>query len=188
MKMSKFENIWSTPFGQYFLEDAALQHYIIELINRPVGNIGNTFDFLEDADKSHPFIKWLYTCAEDYLSKFYPNHGEIEIQRAWVSTQLYGDNTDLHSHNPVDFVGVYYINCEPDHPELIILDPRPPHWFNEVKTTDKYGITHDGSRHISVKPEPYKLIMFPGYLMHGVGINMSQIPRHALAVNFKIKR
>jgi len=187
---SNYREIWSTPISEYILEDITLQKYITDMLfnqqdsyGNPVGNNFNIIDNQED-----PFVQWTYSCVYDFLAKFYTTDKKVELHRAWVSSQKPLESVPVHSHAPVDVVAVYYINTIPEHPELLVYDPRPAHRFNEV-VIEKNGIVlDDGARNIFIKPEPYKMVLFPGYLLHSVNTNLTNVPRFSLAMNFKLLR
>lgn len=185
---SDYREIWSTPIAEYQLEDQRLHELVVNYVNQPYGGQGNTFNIMQDRESD--FTKWVFKCCADYLSKFYDKESpEVYIKRAWVTTQNYGQPNQTHSHGGTDIIGVYYIHATPEHPDLAIYDPRPPHIFNEVSFWNDEGIQiADCARQVYIKPITGKLIFLPGYLLHGVDANLSKDPRLSLAMNIKIKR
>lgn len=168
---------WSTPIGEYTLDDMSLEGHLVALLNKDYTQ-GGEFNLLEEGDV---FLKWVYACARDYTSGLYVKNHENVLVRSWVNTQKPLEDLPAHSHAPVDFVGVFYLNSNKNHPSLQIYDPRPAHKFNEVVS----GIV-DCARNIDVVPEKNKLIFFPGYLLHGVRTNMTRDIRQSIAMNFRI--
>lgn len=183
---SNYKEIWSTPIAEYYLDRIELHATIIETMNKRFNDIGNTLNVVDSMNTE--FISWVYNCIYDYLNKFYNLQNKIIIQRGWIEKQDQFETNEAHSHAPVDLIAIYYIDPHPEHPELIVYDPRPPHRFNEVKIIKNGIIRADCARHITIKPEPYKLVVLPGYLLHGVGTNLSEHPRYSLAMNIKIER
>lgn len=188
MMKSNYREIWATPIAEYQLEDQNLHQLVVDMVNKPYDGQGNSFNIMEDKDNE--FTKWVFSCCQDYLSKFYDKKNpEVYIKRAWVTTQQYGQPNQTHSHGATDVIGVYYIHATEEHPDLAIYDPRPPHIFNEVSFWNDEGIQiADCARQIYVQPRSGKLLFLPGYLLHGVDANLSQDPRLSLAMNIKIKR
>lgn len=172
------KHYWSTPIGEYTLDDKSLEGHVNTLLNKDYVE-GNEFNILCEGDV---FLNWVSERARDYVSGFYALETEIEMVRSWVNTQKPLEDLPVHSHAPVDFVGVFYLNSNENHPHLQIYDPRPPHKFNEVSS----GMV-DCARQIDIQPKKNKLIFFPGYLLHGVRANMTREIRQSLAMNFKIK-
>lgn len=178
-----FREYWSTPIAEYQLDNEDLKTHVVDIINKEY-DLGNEVNILVDGDM---FLEWVYSCSKNYLSKFYKNDCEVELARSWVNLQKPLENLPIHSHAPIDFVGVYYINSTDNHPLLNIYDPRPPHKFNEVVVERNGQNVVDCARQISIKPKQGHLVLFPGYLMHGVDANLTRTSRQSLAMNFKIK-
>ena len=186
--MSNYKEIWSTPIAEYFVE-AKIHNDFVEFLNTfpGTGPEGNKFNLLDGVDSE--FTKWVMSCCADYVSKFYNKPADLYIKRSWITIQKYGQPNETHSHGETDVVGVYYIDSNKDHPKLTVYDPRPPHIFNEVEVRNSSGIViADCARHISIEALSGKLVFIPGYLLHGVDINLQQEPRSSLALNIKIKR
>lgn len=178
-------NYWSTPIEEFFLEDQ-------QIIAESIGILQNKVP-LEHRSVSHSiyneqslFFKWVHFCAKQYLSENFNENRECYIDRAWAVVQRFGVNNDAHSHAPFDLAAVYYVNANEQHPELEIFDPRPPHFFNNVFRTVSDGAVMGGCRSIKIKAENNKLVIFPGYLLHGVGTNMSQEPRACISMNINV--
>jgi hypothetical protein len=171
------KHYWSTPIGEYTLDDVSLEGHLGDLLNKDYSQ-GGEFNLLEEGDV---FLNWVYECARDYTSGLYPKYHENMLVRSWVNTQKPLEDLPVHSHAPVDFVGVFYLNSRDTHPSLQVYDPRPPHKFNEVVSG-----TVDCARHIDINPEKNKLVFFPGYLLHGVRANMTREVRQSIAMNFRI--
>jgi hypothetical protein len=188
MMTSEYREIWATPVAEYQLESPEIHQLVVDMVNQPYDVEGNKFNIMEDKDSA--FTQWVFACCNEYLSKFYKKENpEIIIKRAWVTTQDYGKPNQTHSHGATDIIGVYYIHATDEHPDLAVYDPRPPHIFNEVSIWNDNGIQiADCARQIYIKPVTGKLLLIPGYLLHGVDSNLSKDPRLSLAMNIKIKR
>jgi len=187
--MSNYKQIWSTPIGEYMATPELHNEFIQWLETFPgQGPMGNTFNLLAGADNT--FTQWVDTCCKEWLSNFYDGEPDIYVKRAWITIQKYGQPNETHSHGDTDIVSVYYCHSNPEiHPNLTVYDPRPPHIFNEVKVKNKDGLViADCARHVSIEATTGKLFFMPGYLLHGVDINISQEERRSLAMNIKIKR
>ena len=182
---SSFKQLWSTPLGEYTLEDSSIHNELIEAYNTPF-NIedGTKFNLLDDRCKK--FSDWVLSCCSDYTSNFF-NRTECEIKRSWITTLKYGEYNHFHTHGDSDIVAVYYLETVEEHPELQVFDPRGPHSFNSSNIVKDGKIICENIRYILIPATKFKLVLLPGYLLHGVGTNMSQIPRVSVAMNIKVK-
>ncbi len=182
---SNYREIWPTPIGEYWLEDINIHNELIQLIDKKYQTWkGDDSMNLFDIDCN--FSLWVKECVKDYTSKFGFPTEKVEFQRAWCTTQpKYHDNY-IHVHNLVDLACVYYVDVLPNHPPLEILDPREPHKFNRVRRKMADGHIASGFISIQIPPEKYKLVIHPGYLKHGVGVNMQDYPRTSVAMNTKV--
>jgi hypothetical protein len=186
--MSNYKEIWSTPIAEYFVEPKIHNDFVEWLkLPRGVGPEGNQFNLLENIDTE--FTQWVIASCKDYISKFHTDPGIPYIKRSWITTQKYGEPNQTHSHGGTDIVGVYYLESHKGHPGLNVYDPRPPHIFNEVKFFNDSGIMiADCARSINIEAITGKLFFMPGYLLHGVDINITDVPRSSVAFNINIHR
>jgi uncharacterized protein (TIGR02466 family) len=84
----------------------------------------------------------------------------------------------MHDHPGSLFVIVYYIACEENSGDLILMDPRGYTNF-DIQTGDgQYD-----AKYKRIKPQVGKMVMFPGYITHGVETNKSSKTRLSLATN-----
>jgi hypothetical protein len=191
MKKS-YKEIWPTPIGEYWLEDDSIHDELVEHINSMYKNWKGD-DTMNLFPQPTRFTEWVFECVRDYTNNFFPID-ECVIGRAWATCQRYGHDNFLHSHahfNPGsggDLACVYYLDVVEGHPQLEVLDPRPAHKFNMVNRKMADGNIASGFCSIQLKPEKFKLVMHPGYLMHGVGVNMLEYPRTSVAMNINLKR
>ena len=183
MKMS-YNEIWSVPVAEYVIENIECHKELQHLVTSTEKQQGVDFDILEGVENN--FTKWAKACAIDYISQFSEHPFEVVRNRSWVTIQNYGEKTWTHSHSNVDVIGVYYLSAVDGHPELEIYDPRPPNIFNTKHMYDGEKLVCDCARLHAIKPLTGKLVFFPGYLMHGIGANLLQIPRVSMGINFGV--
>ena len=97
-------------------------------------------------------------------------------QASWMSCLEPGQYAAAHHHGHSDVSGVYYFKTNGDDGDLFFQTPNLASttsiWSNEPHT-------------ISMKPEQGKLILFPGYLMHGIRTNTT--PHTRLSVSFNMR-
>lgn len=180
-------NYWSTPIEEFLLEDKDIILDSINIIEEhvPVEMRSVNHSIYREDSK---FFNWVLECVRGYLISNFNESRECYVDRAWGVNQRFGYSNDVHSHTPTHIAAVYYINANEHHPELEIFDPRPAHIFNNVFRTVSDGSIMGGCRSIKIEPRTNKLVIFPGYLLHGVGTNMTHDPRVCIAMNINLKR
>jgi hypothetical protein len=186
MNKSNYKEIWSTPIADYYMEDDIIHNEVVLALNKKYEvTSGQQFNFVE-AGGCDNFKKWFLEKCQEYTSRFLIDP-ECSIKRSWVTTLLYGQHNHHHQHGDSDIVGVYYVNTIPEHPPLQIFDPRLPHSMNTFNIVNGEGVRIcENIRYMLVPPKNRTLILFPGYLLHGVETNLSQIPRSSIAINVKV--
>jgi uncharacterized protein (TIGR02466 family) len=167
------------------LDNDSIHKELIEAYNTPIDiEDGTKFNLLDG--RCENFKQWVLSCCADYTSKFL-NTTECEIKRSWITTLQYGEYNHFHNHGDTDIVGVYYLQTEESHPELQVFDPRIPHKFNASNIIKDGKIICENIRYILIPATKFKLVLLPGYLLHGVGTNMSRNPRVSIAMNIRVK-
>ncbi|MGI5461068.1 TIGR02466 family protein [Streptomyces sp. CA-249302] len=86
----------------------------------------------------------------------------IAVSRSWASVYRKGDRHEPHFHPNTALAAVYYVTA-PESCEIDLLDPRP--------AVDYYdpGISLAGDGHrVRMSCSPGELLLFPGWLKHGV--------------------
>ena len=96
---------------------------------------------------------------------------------SWITYNEKGDYSPVHNHLDADISGVYYYQTNGNDGNIFFLTPALV-MTNSIfsKFADNYHI----------KPEVGKLLMFPGWLQHGVSTNRTQSHRKSLAFNIDI--
>ncbi len=187
MKMNNYAEIWSTPLAEYYNDNDSIHDEVVSAFSKKYETKnGQEFNFVE-AGGCEKFKQWFLQKCEEYTNKFLINP-ECSIKRSWITTLGYGHHNHHHQHGDSDVVGVYYVNTIPEHPPLQIFDPRIPHSMNTCNIVNEHGQKIcENIRYILIPPKNRTLVLFPGYLLHGVGTNLSQVPRSSVAINVKVK-
>jgi hypothetical protein len=168
-----YKEIWATPIGEYWLEDMSIHEELETHISEKYKNWQGD-DTMHLFPEPTRFTEWVFECVKDYTENFFPIES-CNMGRAWATSQPYGHDNFLHSHahfnagSGGDLACVYYIDVVEGHPPLEVLDPRAAHKFNMVNRLMADGNIASGFCSVQFKPEKFKLLMHPGYLMHGVG-------------------
>ena len=90
-----------------------------------------------------------------------------------------GHYAHAHHHGHADLSGVYYYKTTGDDGDLFFQTP------NLASTTSVWS---NQPHTISMKPEQGKIILFPGYLMHGIRTNTTPHTRLSVSFNMRFDR
>lgn len=93
---------------------------------------------------------------------------------SWITSNSKGEYSPVHNHLNADISGVYYYQTNENDGSIFFVTPTLA-MTNSIFT--KF------SDNIYVKPEEGKLLMFPGWLQHGVSTNTTDSVRSSLAFN-----
>jgi uncharacterized protein (TIGR02466 family) len=93
---------------------------------------------------------------------------------SWITANSKGEYAPVHNHLNADISGVYYYQTNQKDGSIFFLTPTLA-MTNSIFT--KF------SDNVYVKPEEGKLLMFPGWLQHGVTTNTTDSIRSSLAFN-----
>ena len=129
--------------------------------------------------KLHKFMTELAVHIQEYCK--YLNHmGNCKIAQSWYSLFNPGNYGHVHHHAWADISGVYYHKTNGEDGNLFFDSPNP-----HLSTTRLYqNLT---PRH-QVKPVQGHLLLFPGWLMHGIQTNTTQNERISLSFNIEFER
>ena len=111
---------------------------------------------------------WNYTGSEGWYQ-----------QASWMARLEPGHYAAAHHHGHSDLSGVYYYKTTGDDGDLYFQTP------NLASTT---SIWSTQPHTISMPPEQGKLILFPGYLMHGIRTNVTEHTRVSVSFNIRFDR
>lgn len=122
--------------------------------------------------------------AKSVIEKHYDSNIEnILMGRSWVNFHKKTEELTAHQHGNSLFVCTYYIQCNENSGDLILIDPRGSMIINNFKSKQSVISTNTAR----VKAKNGGLIFFPGYLYRYVEKNLTENPRISISVNFKIK-
>lgn len=98
---------------------------------------------------------------------------------SWITSNSKGEYAPVHNHMNADISGVYYYQTNEKDGSIFFVSPILA-MTNSIFT--KF------SNNIYVKPEEGKLLLFPGWLQHGVATNTTDSVRTSLAFNIYFER
>ena len=120
------------------------------------------------------FVSELAKHIQNYCN--YLNYtGDCQISESWFSLFRKGNYGHIHHHGATDISGVYYIKTNGEDGNLFFETP------NQHLGTSKVFSTLT-PRH-EYKPEVGNIMLFPGWLMHGIQTNTTDNERISLSFN-----
>ena len=195
----KVRNLFSVPIFQYKLENyketnKELLNYILELQkNDKTGNthsnIGGWHSQNFDIVNQGPPINFLNK-IKDYLKhiisnefgwKYVPNKQRIVAM--WAIINKKSSFNVMHNHQNCYFSSAYYVKKPKNSGDITFFDPKEAKKYRFPKI-EKY--TEYSAEAITIKPEEGDLLIFPSYLYHSVGENLSEDDRVVISFNVDI--
>lgn len=120
----------------------------------------------------------IINCLKEYLNFLKINFSKIDIVESWINYSYQGGYQNFHMHDGYDISGIYYYQTNGVDGDLFFIHPSTMNRFHKITSQIDPKITY--------KPEVGKLLLFPSFLEHSVGINSSNSVRISLAFNAKI--
>jgi len=102
-------------------------------------------------------------------------NGNCSITESWFSLFKKGNYGHVHHHGATDISGVYYIKTNGEDGNLFFETPNPH--LGTSKLFSNLTPRHE------YKPEEGNLMLFPGWLMHGIQTNTTDNERISLSFN-----
>jgi len=109
-----------------------------------------------------------------------PEPARISID-AWANVNQKGNSNALHIHPGCPWSGSYYVAMEPNCAgEIYFQDPRTTALMNNHPLNP-----FNATNHVSIKPEPGMMLIFPSFVFHGVKPYLGNSPRIMIAFNLR---
>ena len=182
------ENLFPTPILVKILDNHTS---INNEIDRSINNIDwhtkkewgepnhtSTADFGDDIISSKNFTglsESIDDCLKEYCQELdfqYTNYD----RKSWILKIKNGHFAHAHNHTPTDISGVYYYQTTGADGNFFFESPNS--YFEMSKCfRDKYG------QRFLQQPVVGKIILFPGWLRHGVFLNSSESERISISFN-----
>ena len=124
------------------------------------------------------FNKELQTHIERYGKELKYYNNEYQVVNSWMTLFEKGDYAHIHNHNDVDFSGVYYYQKESDTEDF---------FFESPVVGAKASAPYFGAR-IYPPTETGHLMLFPGWLPHGVDRIATDGQRYSLSFNIEFQK
>lgn len=164
------------------------------------------FDAVENSVEFHPTTQWGYshdlstkTFGEDHIKDFGLTYLEESIDRSlsmylnslghrkkkytktsWITRNVKGQFTIVHNHGDADISGVYWFKTSRDDGDFFFDNPNLAAHSSKI-------YNHEHLR-IDIAPKEGQLIMFPGWMPHGVYVNETDSTRMSISWNIYLER
>ena len=89
----------------------------------------------------------------------------------------------MHNHQNCYFSSSYYVKKPKNSGDITFFDPKEAKTYRFPKI-EKY--TEYSAETVTIKPEEGDLLIFPSYLYHSVGENLSEDDRVAVSFNVDV--
>jgi len=97
----------------------------------------------------------------------------LVVTSMWAITNEPGSFNRSHIHPKCHWSGVYYVQTPEDCGAIEFTDPRSVNIMTQPRYTPKRRRPKSRWTKVTFKPESGKVVMFPSWLYHSVGPNMS---------------
>ena len=195
----KVNNLFSVPVFHYKLENyketnKELLNYILELQkNDKTGNThsnkggwhSQNFDIVNQGppinflNKIKDYLK--HIISNEFGWKYVPNKQRIVAM--WAIINKKSSFNVMHNHQNCYFSSAYYVKKPKNSGDITFFDPKEAKTYRFPKI-EKY--TEYSAEAIKIKPEEGDLLIFPSYLYHSVGENLSEDDRIIVSFNVDI--
>lgn len=111
------------------------------------------------------------------MSRAYENKS-VFLSHSWINITENGTFQDSHQHQDSVISGVYYFQTNENDGDLTVETPNP------YMQLELFPFGHDFYKYFTFKPSVGKLIIFPGWLRHQVGKNLTSDKRISISFNY----
>jgi len=189
------QHLWPTTIYTFKIEDGIDNEILyLEILEKEKKNQGFKFypiqgggwqsnkDLFDTDIVFSNLRKSLINNVNNILSVVYRDDAQIGLINSWANISRKGEYTLPHIHEESSWSCVYYITPT-EEANLYLKDPRSLEQMDRSHHYLKDPYTN------VIRKRPFKtgeVILFPSWLEHGVGINVSDSERISIAANFLI--
>lgn len=133
-------------------------------------------------------VKTVTNCAS-VCSESIDGLGEIHMTNFWLNVNAFNNFEEYHTHSDSFLSGVYYVKANEHSGNLSIMSPNQTityWWGNYTNNIIKRNMYN--SPVLEIPPVEKRLILFPSFLLHAVGENLTNELRISIAFNFNLTR
>jgi uncharacterized protein (TIGR02466 family) len=108
----------------------------------------------------------------------------LELATCWAIVNGKLASNVVHCHPNSFLSGVYYVSVTEESGDIFFQEPRQGANMLLCPVTEFTPLT---IRQVTYRPRPGAMLIFPSWLYHGVGPNLTETPRVSLSFNFRFK-
>jgi uncharacterized protein (TIGR02466 family) len=121
-------------------------------------------------------------CVRDY--GYRPDSGFVVIENFWFNINKKYNTNMVHIHDNSFVSGAFYLKARPGQGKITFYKSFSQDYIvASTAPVDRY--TAISASAISFDPVTSRLVMFPGYLPHGVGVN--ELDEDRISISFNVK-
>tara|TARA_B100001094_G_scaffold155014_1_gene150040 strand:+ start:1142 stop:1756 length:615 start_codon:yes stop_codon:yes gene_type:complete len=124
-------------------------------------------------------------CIRDY--GYYEEHCYPIMENFWFNINKQGNTNSVHIHDNSFISGVYYVSARPEQGNINVYKNHMQD-FIIASAAPMKNYTPISASCIAYEPMSSKLILFPGWLPHGVERNKTDEDRVSVSFNVKLVR
>lgn len=189
-----FEDLFPTPIYHKVISDDEVKNQIDSIIDDVKFDCKEEWsqthylstDFSPDSScnvldeyKLMELKKYIHKHLLEYLDILsYPTSNLKYETESWFSLFKKGNYAHIHSHGTADISGVFYYKTNEKDGDIFFEPPLP-----QLKQSK---IFYNHSAPWSHAPKEGKLMIFPGWLNHGVRTNTTEFERISLSFNIRL--
>ena len=107
----------------------------------------------------------------------------VKITQMWAIINKKGAFNERHHHGNSALSAAYYVKAEQNAGNIIFFDPRQANVFHHPASTKANSLNCQVQ---SITPKAGTLVLFPSYLEHKVGENLSNEERIVISFNISL--
>lgn len=145
--------------------------------------LGGTFPILKDLENK--ILTQAHQCVRDY--GYAEDRVFVSLGNMWVNINEEGNTNSVHIHDDSFISGVFYVKAQPGQGNINFYKCFSHDYIVASQAPiDHYTLLSASA--MSFEPMTGKLILFPGYLPHGVERNNMAEERISISFNVKLLR
>jgi len=186
-------SIWTFNVARYRTFNEKLMQMIQDEHERdPAGMSRSTVLGWHSTDQLHRRPEWqefvaiLHKAISEVVRcyRIDTNQVSVEFAMCWAIVNGKLASSVVHCHPNSFLSGVYYVNVTEESGDIFFQDPRQGANMSLYPMTE---FTPWTIRQVTYRPRPGGMLIFPSWLYHGVGPNLTETPRVSLSFNFRLK-
>lgn len=144
------------------------------------GRAAQTRNDLQHRPELDPLLTLVKEAAKQALDSLHADYRELVVTGCWGNLSRPGDSHHEHSHPNNYLSGVYYVRTAPGGDSISFADPRPQAHVIAPRLTKPSPET---ASTVTLEARAGRLLLFPGWLRHFVGVNGAAADRISISFN-----